>query len=597
VVLNLPAQGFQKMALNIAAPLLGMVVLLFLITLVLVRTGLRSITSSLKSLAKETDRIAHGQLDNPLHSNERDEVGQLHRSFDQMRLSLKARLEELNRLLKVSQGVASSLEMDKAVLPILESALAMGASSARIILMPTVLSLPGRSSEQPSRFGLGDSTLAYSNLDQQILSIMAHQERIVLTNPARSTLLHFEKGMPVPEALLSIALHHEDQYFGTLWVAYDTSHIFSQEEVRFITTLAGQAALAAANHRLFWSAEFGRQQLAAILASTPDPVIVTDHRDHVLLLNPVAWQSFGIVEGGRVGVPIENVLPQPALVKLIKASSDEDASIELTMPDGRFYAATASSIIVNKKRIGRVCVLRDVTHFKELDSLKSEFVATVSHDLRSPLTLLRGYATMLDMVGELNQQQENYVKKIVVGVESMSRLINNLLDLGRIEADIKLKLDNLPVQNTIEEIVENLRIHASQKRIKINVDIQKDIPPVIEADHGMLHQAFHNLLENAIKYSSGGKDIWVRVRTKGENLQVAFEDQGIGISPVDEPRLFEKFFRSANRVAKKERGTGLGLAIVKSIAERHGGDVWFESQLGKGSTFYFEIPLRQTRNE
>jgi signal transduction histidine kinase len=113
----------------------------------------------------------------------------------------------------------------------------------------------------------------------------------------------------------------------------------------------------------------------------------------------------------------------------------------------------------------------------------------------------------------------------------------------------------------------------------------------------MLYQAFHNLLENAIKYSSGGKDIWVRVRTNGEKLRVVFEDRGIGISPVDEPRLFEKFFRSANRMAKKERGTGLGLAIVKSIAERHGGDVWFESQLGKGSTFFFEIPLRQTRNE
>jgi PAS domain S-box-containing protein len=563
VVLTLPAQRFQQSALNIATPLVGIVILLTIAIIGLIRIGLRTVTSSLKLLADETDRIAQGQLDHALQLGDSDEVGQLRRSFEKMRVSLKARLDELNRLLMVSQGVASSLEMETAVHPILESALAIGASSARIVLTPTVIPVTGAKSSMPSRFGLGENSSAYSELDDQILALMENQDRIVLTGPARTTLLHFNPGTVRPESLLSVALYHENQYYGAMWVAYDSPQAFSHEEVRFLTTLAGQAALAAANNRLFWSAEFGRQRLAAILASTPDPVIVTDHRDHLLLVNPVAWQVFGMGIGKQEGKSIDEVFTQSKLVNLIKSSSVENESQELSLPDGRFYLATASSIMADGQRIGRVCVLRDVTHFKELDALKSEFVATVSHDLRSPLTLLRGYATMLEMVGDLNDQQENYVRKIVVGVESMSRLINNLLDLGRIEADIGLHLEMLPVRDIVEEVADTLRIRANQKNINLHLEFSQLEPPLIEADHAMLQQAFHNLLDNAIKYTPNRKNIWVRAKTRKDSIVFEFQDEGIGISPVDKPRLFEKFYRSANREAKKQSGTGLGLAIVK----------------------------------
>jgi two-component system phosphate regulon sensor histidine kinase PhoR len=280
-------------------------------------------------------------------------------------------------------------------------------------------------------------------------------------------------------------------------------------------------------------------------------------------------------------------------VKLLRTSVEDVKSSEVSLPDGRVYLATASSIVAEGQRIGRVCVLRDITHFKELDALKSEFVSTVSHDLRSPLTLMRGYATMLEMVGDLNEQQSGYVRKIVVGVESMSRLINNLLDLGRIEADIGLQLEMLSVLDIVEEVTEALRLQATQKRIQLHVEVPETTIPLIEADRALLQQALYNLVENAIKYTSERKDVWVRINTKQDRMILEVEDTGIGISPVDQPRLFERFYRSANREAKKERGTGLGLAIVKSIAERHNGRVWVESQLGKGSAFFFEIPIKQ----
>jgi signal transduction histidine kinase len=294
-----------------------------------------------------------------------------------------------------------------------------------------------------------------------------------------------------------------------------------------------------------------------------------------------------------VGKSVADVIKKPELVNLLHSSMEDVESSEVALPDKRVYLATASSIVAEGQRIGRVCVLRDVTHFKELDALKSEFVSTVSHDLRSPLTLMRGYATMLEMVGDLNQQQTGYVRKIVIGVESMSRLINNLLDLGRIEADIGLQLEKLSIRDIVEEVTETLRLQATQKRINLHVEIPRTTTPLIDADRALLHQAIYNLVENAIKYTPERKDVWVKVMTRQDNMRIIVEDSGIGISPVDQPRLFERFYRSANREAKKERGTGLGLAIVKSIAERHNGRVWVESQLGQGSSFFLEIPLKQ----
>jgi len=593
VVLTLPAQRFQQLALNIAAPLLGMVFLLATFAFGLIRVNLRTVTASLQSLAVEAERISQGQLDHALQVEGEDEVGKLRRTFEKMRVSLRSRLDELNRLLLVSQGVASSLEMERAVQPILESALATGASSARVILVPAVIPEAGQETAAPSRYGLGRETQMLGIYDDQILAIMADQERIVLSNPARTTLLVFQPGVPRPESLLAVALRHENQYYGTLWVAYDTAHVFTNEEVRFVTTLAGQAALAAANARLFLTAEYGRQRLAAILESTPDPVLVTDHRDHLLLVNPVAWQALGMSVDLIEGEPVDEVVHIPELAKLLRSSTDDIEPVEVSLPDERVYLAMASNIMADGKRIGRVCVLRDVTHFKELDALKSEFVSTVSHDLRSPLTLMRGYTTMLEMVGDLNEQQAGYVRKIVVGVESMSRLVNNLLDLGRIEAGVGLQLEMFSIPDIIEEVTDSLRLKATQKQLHLNVEIPHTAVPLIEADPALLQQAFYNLIENAIKYTSDGKDIWVRVKTRQEKMVLEVQDTGIGISPVDRPRLFEKFYRSANREAKKERGTGLGLAIVKSIADHHNGRVWVESQLGQGSTFYFEIPLRQ----
>lgn len=591
VILSLPAQQAQQLALDIAAPLTLLVLALALITLFSLRLTLNVLTRSLQTLAVEAGRIAQGQLDHPLPPEGVDEIGQLRQAFEQMRARLHARLEELNQLLLVSQGVASTLVLEEAVQPILEAVLATGASAVSVAL----LSAAGESGDAPSACRLGPGRETYAYLDQVVLLLMRRQEggRLVLNNLARVRLPEFPEDKPRPGALVAFAMYHENRYYGVLWAAYDQPQTFSEEQIRFLSTLAGHAGLAAANAHLYRTAQVGRQRLAAILASTPDPVLVTDQENRLILANPAARQALGFPTGRAEGQPTERVISQKELRDLLEAIGSGKQSAEVILADGKVYFATASAVIADGKPVGRVCVLRDVTHFKELDALKSDFVATVSHDLRSPLTLMRGYATMLEMVGELNDQQRNYVQKILTGVESMSRLVNNLLDLGRIEAGVGLQVEKVAVPEVVDAVVKSLSLQAEQKQIRLQADLSDSIPPIIEADRVLLQQALYNLVENGIKYTPAGGSVTIRVRPRNHMLQFEVQDTGIGIAPADLPRLFEKFYRGSQREARAQRGSGLGLAIVRSIVEQHGGRVWVESTLGQGSTFYMAIPIRR----
>lgn len=591
-----PARQSQQLSLGFAAPLLLMLLVLSFLTVILARFGIRGVTNSLQSLAVESNRIARGNLDSSLEISGQDEVGQLTRSFEQMRRSLKARLDELNQLLTVSAGVASSLDLEESLRPVVLAAVANGADAAHIVLDPQAFAEISQTPEaMPANLHAGPSREKYRALGPQLLSLANEQDQIILTNPARVRILQFEEERQRPQAMAIYALRHENQHYGVLWMVFDSPHVFSDEEQRFYTTLASQASVAAANANLFLSAEIGRQRLAAILESTPDPILVTDSQNRLLLVNPAARKAFGAQPSLERGRNIADLLDNEKLVALLQVDGQDRQSAEIRLPDERTYLAIASTTMMSGQRAGRVCVMRDITHFKELDTLKSEFVSTVSHDLRSPLTLIHGYATMLQMVGELNDQQAGYAGKIISGIENMSKLVSNLLDLGRIEAGVGLRLELLPVRDVIEQVTGGLQHLAAQKQIKLGVSFPEGIEPIVEVDPALLQQALNNLVENAIKYTESGGRVVAGFEIQDEDVLIFVRDNGIGIAPVDQSRLFEKFFRVARRGVMQPRGTGLGLAIVKSIAERHGGRVWVDSQLGKGSTFYLLLPIRQPK--
>ncbi|HEY3344632.1 MAG TPA: ATP-binding protein [Anaerolineaceae bacterium] len=591
VVLSVPAQRSQQIALDIAIPMMVIILIIGVLAYISLRLGLRVVTVNLKTLAGEAGRIAQGELDNPLVVTGEDEVGQLRQAFDRMRISLKTRLDELNRLLLVSQGVASSLEIQDAVRPILESALSVGASCARVVL--AIQDEDAQENNFPESYGLGPASEIYAYLDEQILGLTRNHQRLVLTNLSRGRGLNFPFGLSRPGAVLAFALRHEAEFYGTLWIAFDQPAVFNDEEIRFLATLAGQAALAAVNTKLYDSAEIGRERLEAILAATPDPVLVTDQQNRILLFNPAAQQLPGLEIGPITGRSIEAVVAQKELVELLQSSGEDQPSREIYFPNGRVYYATVASVVADGQSVGKVCTLRNITHFKEVDSLKSDFVATVSHDLRSPLTLMRGYATMLQMVGELNEQQKGYVRKIINGVESMSRLVNSVLDLGRIEAGVGLQIEVAPASDVVERVIGSLQLTATQKKIKLNADLPESDNTMIEADQALLQQALYNLVENGIKYTPVGGEVTLQVQSRPGTVVFAVRDSGIGIAPLDQPKLFDKFYKAGVRETVSAHGSGLGLAIVKSIVDRHRGRVWLESNLGKGSCFYIEIPVKQ----
>ncbi|HSG42663.1 MAG TPA: ATP-binding protein [Anaerolineales bacterium] len=593
IVLTVPAQETQQIAIDIAWPISVMIILLGLFALISLRLSLRTVTGSLHGLATEAKHIATGKLDRPLQTTGGvDEVGELRRAFEQMRVSLQGRLDELNRLLVASQGVASTLQLDEALDAILKAVVDSGASSARIVLVRDMI--PGLE-EIPFKYASGPEKDVYMHLDQQILARNEKQDRLVMAALTRTRGLDLDPNLPQPASLSAVALRHENRYFGVLWAAYKEQHVFSEADISFMTTLASQAALAVANIRLFLAVEASRRQLETVLNSTPDPVLVTDANSRLILANPAASQLFGILIRKGERQDLQRTIQIKSLYELLQASSENGRTTEVTMPDGKTYLATASAMITDDRTVGRVCIMRDISQLKEMDTLKSEFVSTVSHDLRSPLTLMRGYATMLEMAGELNDQQKNYAKMIVQGVDNMSKLVNNLLDLGRIEFGVGLQVESIPILSIIERVTGDLQVIAREKEISLSVEIPKDIPHAVEADQALLYQAMYNLVENAIKYTPEGEDVMVLLHPSPTDLTFAIQDSGIGIPKDDIEKLFEKFYRGTNREALKQRGTGLGLAIVKSVAERHNGKVWVKSELGKGSIFYLQIPLAQSQ--
>jgi signal transduction histidine kinase len=200
---------------------------------------------------------------------------------------------------------------------------------------------------------------------------------------------------------------------------------------------------------------------------------------------------------------------------------------------------------------------------------------------------------MLSMVGSLTEKQREFVTKILGSVDSMSQLVDSLLDLGRIEAGVGLSLEPVRVETVIRDVVGSHRAQAIGKQIALEVSLAEGMEP-IEADPTLLRQAVSNLLDNAVKYTSPGGRVNVWADQARGRQRISISDTGSGIAPADQARLFEKFARSRRKDDGGERGAGLGLAIVKSIVDQHSGRVTVDSRLGAGSTFTIDLPLAQT---
>ncbi|HVU12447.1 MAG TPA: HAMP domain-containing sensor histidine kinase [Phototrophicaceae bacterium] len=237
---------------------------------------------------------------------------------------------------------------------------------------------------------------------------------------------------------------------------------------------------------------------------------------------------------------------------------------------------------------------RSITQYKKLNRSQAEFIRIVSHDIRSPLTSMRGFAEMMGMVGPLNTKQAQFSDKVQSGIAQITALVDNIQDAGRFDPETgfyEMSRSQVDLNEMVKRVVSNQLIPQEKPDLTISVSVSDDVP-IINADANMVERAITNLVDNAIKYTPNGGHIDALAITNAGSVIISVRDNGLGISKENQKQLFQRHVRLARPEHKRIKGTGLGLFIVKSVAQRHGGDAWVESAENVGSTFSFSIPLK-----
>jgi signal transduction histidine kinase/CheY-like chemotaxis protein len=379
---------------------------------------------------------------------------------------------------------------------------------------------------------------------------------------------------------------------GILVLVHEKKGYFNSEHQLLLQAIASQAAIALENVILYANMSPERQRMEAIFQSTADAILTFGADGSLTMLNPAGEKLFSN-EGIKQGLPLTRGSGYDALIDLLdKVSSSRKAETkEIPWPDKRVFTALITPI----ENDGFVAILHDVTHFKDLERAKDEFISTASHDLKNPISIIKGYMELLPKVGTLNKKQVEYIGFINSATETMNELAGNILELAKIATGMKLQLEELDVCELLEKITNEFQLLARVKKQSLVFEKRGDIPR-IEADPIQLGRALCNLVGNAIKYTPLNGAIKIFIEVKENNLSINVADNGFGISADDMPFIFDRFFRVHHKASKDEQGNGLGLAIVKSIAEQHKGTISVESESGEGSCFTITLPLTSKRN-
>ncbi len=331
--------------------------------------------------------------------------------------------------------------------------------------------------------------------------------------------------------------------------------------------------------------EAERIKLEAIIANIQDGVIVMDEHHDILFVNRAVRDIFNL-EGKEVsGKSLSDVISNTDLRALVARSVDGPLKYhEINFDDGRVFNAQYTPI----PRIGAAVTMQDISYIKELDRLKSDFIHTVSHDLRSPLTAILGYTELIERTGPLNTNQHEFLRRLQGSVQHITSLVNDLLDLGRLEAGFDTRREVVQLEGVLKYALDMFDTQIKNKKINFTTDIASDLPP-LRANPIRIRRMLDNLLGNAIKYTPDGGSVWVSISTQDHQIILKVDDTGPGIPTEEQNNIFEKFYRATTAPGSVE-GSGLGLAIVKSIVTSHQGRVWVESTVGKGSSFIVILP-------
>lgn len=385
---------------------------------------------------------------------------------------------------------------------------------------------------------------------------------------------------------------------GAIHIAFSRPGIFKNTQNGMISAMVATFSLSVAKlHTLIRSQH---SKTISLVQSLNDGVVMFNNERSVVLTNKAILDftgfpadTFNLYEFDKLFSSIDVKM---MINEMFKGGRVVHVS-EVQFKD-KFYEFLITPVKDNiGKIVGGAIILHDITHLKEIDKMKTEFVSVASHQLRTPLTAIKLFTEMLinGDVGELQDRQKEYLADIYESTSRMVRLVNDLLSLSRLESGrLRVEPVDTNIISFIESIIEEVLPLATSKNVKIDFEKNKEKIPNIFIDITLMRQVVNNLITNAVRYSADGKEgrVVVKVEKEKEGVLISIKDDGIGIPKRVQSRIFEKFFRADNAIKSETEGTGLGLYVSKMIVESSGGKIWFKSEEKKGTTFFISIPLK-----
>ena len=351
-----------------------------------------------------------------------------------------------------------------------------------------------------------------------------------------------------------------------------------------------------------------KNKTLAIIQNFSDAILVFDENNILELANPLAEEYLDEKKENLIGKRVDEFLALPktkmlmALLEVSEGSPIKQLFRKEFMASPNFYLeVTSIMLIIDSKLKGTLLVLHDITREKNIEKMKTEFVSISAHQLRTPLSAIKWTLRMvLDQdIGAITPEQKEVLEKSYLSNERMINLVNDLLNVTRIEEGRFLsKTEPAQIEELIQATVDSMQDGAKKKKISLTfTKAGKSLLPMIKLDKEKIKLVFDNLITNALKYNNNSKNgkIEVSIKENGKKeVQIEIKDNGLGIPKGQQSRIFTKFFRGENVVRLEVDGSGLGLYTAKNIIEAHGGTIWFESEEGKGTTFYLTLPIPQS---
>jgi two-component system, OmpR family, phosphate regulon sensor histidine kinase PhoR len=497
--------------------------------------------------------------------------------------SLQRRVDELETLQRLGNSITGSLDLDSVLSAIVTAAVELtGAEEGSLMLLDEST---GELYMRAARNFQEDfvRTFRLPVRDSVIGSVLSTARPVLLDEQTPQKI----KTSYLVQSLVYVPLQMKGRVFGVLGVDNRVLRkSFKERDVMVLSAIAEYAVIAIQNAALYTSIVQERNKMETILTSVQDGVIVLDQDERLMLVNNAVRSAFDFKEQGLIGRLFADVFSDPDMTQLVeKAGKSMLNQVELTAPDGRIFSAYISPI----PQVGAAITLHDITNLKKLDRIKSDFVATVSHDLRSPLTAILGYVELIERAGPVTDRQRDFIRRVHANVHNITRLMDDLLHLGHIESGFDLNKESVSIGQIIQYSLDGLTRQLAEKKLVVRCNLPNHAPPLI-ANPVQIRQMLDKMLENSIKYTPTGGAITINANVEQDQVILQLNDTGPGISALDMPYIFDKFYRGSNAMTSTN-GTGLGLAIVKSIVETHRGRIWVEAQPEKGTTFTVVLPL------